>query len=860
MSPIPASGILPLSIYNLLLLSLTVGLLIFNIVIILTEYLLPVKFTVSYPTLSSSINSSMQIKSDFNQGWEFRRHQDSGYEPVALPHDAMLGAGRHPDAPSGYDMGYFLGGTYRYGKRFQAPPANKFETLSLLFHGISHRSRILVNGKEAGGRTNGFIAFEVPIEKFVKAAEENLIEVIADASQMPLARYYTGAGLYRHVELVTRSRISIEHDGIRLNTTSVSGDTANVSVEIHLRNPEGQQASVSVSLAHGGTEAALWETSTSSTKTAGVFQIPNARLWSADSPSLYDCTVTVNQDQTQLRVGFRTMELSAKEGLRINGVETLLRGACIHQEHGIIGAAQFRDAERRRLTIMKNNGFNAVRVSHNPASKVLLEVCDEVGMYVIDELADSWYNLKARGDNSATFLEDWKADLDAMQANNRLHASVIMNSLCNEPSEPSTRYGLNLGKDLIARAKANDPTRPVTMGVNLLIATISWPTEYKDDGTTAPKPWALTLDSGIVNVLMNNLSFFLKWAPWLSRADRATRPIFDALDVAGYNYGIMRYEKDAGLHPDRVMLGTETIPDDLPFIWDKVTRLPSLIGDFMWTGWEYLGECGIGTHEYGLPWYQPGRFHKPYPHLLAGCGAIDFIGNPTPTMHLAHAAWGWKQEPVITVRPIDKMHLSSRGTTWRRSDGISSWSWKGMEGRPAYIEVISPHEEMEVVQNGKSLGRKAGGYERSFTTSFKSTYDAGEITALAYSKGKVVARSTLKAAGKTTLTARAGKQAPLVADGQSLAYLDIELSDAEGVVEMLDDDELTIEVQGPAFLIGFGSAARSTEERFDDNVHTTHQGRALAVIRSGRSAGKVNVTVESKRHGKAVVQLDQVAV
>lgn len=183
-----------------------------------------------------------------------------------------------------------------------------------------------------------------------------------------------------------------------------------------------------------------------------------------------------------------------------------------------------------------------------------------------------------------------------------------------------------------------------------------------------------------------------------------------------------------------------------------------------------------------------------------------------------------------------------------------------MEGRPAYIEVTSPHEEVEVVQNGKSLGRKAGGYERSFTTSFKSTYDAGEITALAYSKGKVVARSNLKAAGKTTLKARTEKQAPLVADGQSLAYLNIELPDAEGVVEMLDDDELTIEVHGPASLIGFGSAAKSTEERFDDNAHTTHQGRALAVIRSGNSAGKVNVTVESKRHGKAVVQLDQVAV
>lgn len=813
----------------------------------------------SLPTNLETCQSDtmMDIRSDFSDGWEFRRYENGGFEAVALPHDAMIGEGRRPDARSGYDMAFFLGGIYRYRKRFQTPSASHHETLSILFHGISHRSRILVNGNEAGGRTNGFVAFEVPIERFVKTGQENLIEVIVDASQMPLARYYTGAGLYRHIELVTRSKISLEYDGIRLNTTSVTDGTANIAVEVHLRNPEGQKANVSLALAYNGKKAALWESTTTSTKATGIFQIYNAHLWSAESPSLYDCAVAVNQDQTQFRAGFRTMELTAK-GFYINGVETLLRGACIHQEHGVIGAAQFRDAEKRRISIMKRNGFNAIRVSHNPASKVLLEVCDEVGMYVMDELADSWYNSKASGDNSATFLEDWRVDLDDMQANNRLHASVIINSLCNEPTEPSTRYGVNLAKEVIARAKANDPTRPVTMGVNLMIATLAWPTNFKDDGVTPPKPSAIAIDSAIVNVLLNNLGLLLKWIPWFSRADTATKPIYDALDIAGYNYGIVRYEKDAALHPDRIIVGTETIADDLPFIWEKVTRIPNLIGDFMWTGWEYIGECGIGTHEYGLPWYHLGRFHKPYPQLLAGCGALDLIGNPTPTMHLAQAVWGWVEEPVITVRPIDKMNLSSRGTSWRRSDGISSWSWKGMYGRPAYIEVISPHDEIEVIQNGRSLGRKSGGYSRNFTTSFTSSYDAGTISAIAYSKGKMVARSSLKAAGEIKLKAHTEIKEPLLADGQSLSYVDIELSDAEGVVEMLDDDTLIVEVEGPASLLGLGSAATATEEVFDDNIHTTHHGRALAVIRSGKVTGKVEVTVRSKRHGSAVVQLDQV--
>lgn len=603
---------------------------------ILLTFFTCISWLISIYPESLSSDSRMKMRSDLNEGWEFRRHQNDDFEPGTRPHDALFGQERKPNAPSHTHMAFFLGGTFVYRKRFHAPAAGEYESFSLFFHGISHRSRILVNGHEAGGRTNGFVAFEVLIERFVKPGGECLVEVIADASQMPLARYYTGGGLYRHVELVARSKVSLEYDGIRLNTTSVNNGTADVSVEVHIRNPEGQEARVSVELSHKGKKIALWESTTPSTKASGILQIPNARLWSAESPSLYDCTLNVNKDEMQFRTGFRTIEFSAK-GLTINGVETLLRGACIHQEHGIIGAAQFRDAERRRLLIMKQHGFNAVRIAHNPASKVLLEVCDEVGLYVMDELADSWYDSKAAGDNSATFLQEWKADLDSMQANNRLHASVIMNSLCNEPTEPSTQYGLNLCKEVIARAKSNDPTRPVTMGVNLMLATISWPSSFSDDWSSPPKPSTISIDSSVINILLNNLCIFLKWVPWFSRADRVTRPIFDALDIAGYSYGIVWYEKDASIHPDRIMVGTETVADDLPFIWDRVTRIPNLIRDFMWSGWEYVGECGIGTHEYGLPWYHPGRFCKPYANLIAGCGALDLLGNPTPTMNVAHA-------------------------------------------------------------------------------------------------------------------------------------------------------------------------------------------------------------------------------
>lgn len=288
----------------------------------------------------------------------------------------------------------------------------------------------------------------------------------------------------------------------------------------------------------------------------------------------------------------------------------------------------FRDAELRRIKIMEQSGFNAIRVAHNPSAKTLLEGCDEVGMYVMDEFADTWYNTKAAGDNNAKSLEYWETDVEALYANNRLHPCVILNALRNEPTEPSSNFERTLARRILTKSKTLDPTRPTTMGVNLMIAA-SWPIEPKDDGVTPPKAMSLSIDSALINILFNNLTLLLQWVPWLSRVEYATRDLYNCMDIAGCNYGMIRYEKDAKLHPERIIVGTETVPDDLPEIWEKVCRIPNLIGDFMWTGWDYLGETGIGAPEYDVPWYQFGRFTKPYPEIPGGCGAIDLIGNAT---------------------------------------------------------------------------------------------------------------------------------------------------------------------------------------------------------------------------------------
>lgn len=796
----------------------------------------------------------------FNDNWEFKRTGDDDWTSVNLPHDAMLWEGRREDAPGGKDNAFHIGGSYIYRKAWRAPASVESKVVALSFDGVYRHSRVLVNGKDAGGCLAGWTKFEVRIDQYLKQGQLNTIEVHVDNSQQPAARWYTGSGIHRSVHLMVRNHNLLRRDGIRLSTLSVDGP-ARLALQILLDNDESEDVEVALGLSRAGQEVMSWRNKTIKSEIRQEFEIPNPALWSAENPNLYDCTVVINDDVYFFSYGVRTLEVKPGRGFLVNGQVVLLRGGCVHADNGILGAISLQAAEMRRLSILKKTGFNAVRMSHHPCSEVFLQACDKLGMYVMDEFADYWYDTKSTHDESGTFLQRWEFEVASMVERARNHPSVIMYSLGNEITEPRTAYGHTVAQRLLDYQRQLDPTRPNTIAVNLMLATLAYSKTPPGDPNAHPATEASSslISSSLINVMLSVLLSFMRYIPSFNRCNVVTEQLFSYMSIAGYNYGSVRYPKDAQLHPDRMMLGTETCPPDHPMIWDQVERIPNLIGDFMWTAWDYIGELGVGEHDFSARWYMPVTVYKPWPYLVAGCGALDINGVPNANAFVAQAGWKVLSKPVIAVRPLDVSDLYYKPTPWRASDAIEGWGWKGRDGQMAYIEVISQEEEIELFLNGRLLGRASNSKENSYTAKFSTPYEPGELLAIAYSAKKERSRSTLRSADSdsTTLNIVNEKIGHLITDGQDLAYLRLELSDHEGNIEMNDDDCLTVEVRGDATLAGLGSACNKNLERFDSNAHKTWRGRALAVIRSGRKPGDVVVSVSSVRHGSASVTIKQ---
>ncbi|WP_174187282.1 glycoside hydrolase family 2 TIM barrel-domain containing protein [Nocardia barduliensis] len=776
---------------------------------------------------------------------------------VALPHDAMLAEPRSADAPSGSGGGYFPGGLYTYHKRWASPDVPAGHRVLLRFEGISRVSTVVVNGTELGGAPNAYRDFEVDVTDVLRPGDENDIEVIADNTEQPNSRWYTGSGIHRPVWWQLRGPITLGKHGVRIRTMSITSP-ALVEVELCFTNPDRRTVQARVELASGGSVVAQEYATTDGITARLVLHVPEPQLWSADNPDLYDCTVVLRADdeivdERRSRIGLRTVALDARRGLLINDTPVLLRGGNIHHDNGVIGSLALPAAEHRRARILKENGFNAIRSAHNPLSQAMLDACDEIGLYVMDETTDVWWNAKTRYDDSRTFLDQWRIDLDEMVLRDRNHPSVIMFSISNENGETAARAGIELARSMAARIDELDGTRPVTAGVNIAINALASRDATPPTGTTpAGKTLMEKVDSTSFNVAMQFLVPAMSVVTATKRADLGTRGIFDILDIAGYNYGANRFRRDAAAHPARIMVGTEDLPGDIARIWPLVEKIPNLIGDFLWAGWDYLGETGVGHWLYHRRW---APLLKPYPFVTSGCGVIDITGRPGAPAALARAVWSPATPPAITVRPLDISEYRAAKATWRPSDAIDSWSWAGRDGQPAHVEVYSAAEEVELLLDGTSIGRAAAGTAHGFVARFSLPYRPGELVAVARSSGGRIAESRLRSAqGPLRLILRA-ERSELAADGNDLAYIAVEIADADGVIESLADDLVTLSIDGPAVLAGFGSAAPATEESFADNTHTTYYGRALAVVRATRVPGSVRITATSARHGTAMCDL-----
>jgi beta-galactosidase len=782
--------------------------------------------------------------------WEFSVGTSASWEPVRLPHDAMIFEQRQPEVPGGADVAYFPGGVYTYRTIWRA---NEEPTAfaALRFEGVQGEATVSVNGVPVGEIRSGYTEFELAIQEQIRWGAENEIVVRVDNSAQPASRWYPGSGLYRPVSLILRPALHFLADGLQLRTRELSSEKAVVEVGYELNDPQAA-VTVLIDLLDGETVVASGELAGG----AGTvtLQIANPRPWTAETPNLYVlaghviCGGAIVERRRE-RTGLRTIAVDARNGLRINDSTVLLRGACIHHDNGVLGAATHRAAEYRRIRLLKEAGFNAIRSAHNPMSRHLLDACDELGMYVLDELADYWVVSKSRHDFAGRFLDTWADDADRMVEKDRNRPSVIMYAAGNEIPETAKPEGVALAQEITDYLHRIDPDRPVTLAINLFLNTlVSWDKSPYQESCGAGEP--SMAGSTEANVMINQIGRMMDVVSRLPRADKASRDAFAAVDVAGYNYGLGRYKKDIRTYPDRVILGSETLPGDVARAWHLVEEHAAVIGDFVWAGWEYLGEAGVAV-------WVPGKragLSKPYPHVLAGPGMFDLIGQPDISLRLAQAAWGRLDAPAIGVRPLNRSGTPMVRSAWRATDAVESWSWQGCDGRRAEVEVYSADDHVALFLNGRRLGRRRTGRRRGYRARFTTAYEPGALTAVGYRGGVEVSRTILTSAEGPLQVRLSSETRSVASDGSDLIFAEVTISGTNGVVEMLADEQVRLTISGPGELIGYGTAAPAPEESFTGSVCTTFRGRALAVIRP-TGAGKIILTALGEAAGSAELEV-----
>lgn len=806
----------------------------------------------------------------FNKGWTVKPkvsifaqlggHGGDAPDPVTLPHDAMIDRPRSPENPG--KSAYYPDGVFEYVKSFEVPEEYRGQRVSVEFQGVYRDAMVYVNGVFAAQRPFGYSTFVVPLDAYLKYGETNTIRV--EARTHDDSRWYTGAGIYRDTSLVVNELVHIAANGLRVTTPDIEPERAVVEIAVALTNEGITTETVTVETelrdAQGtvvarGSSPVTMRGGASATTRHRVY-VAEPQLWSVDEPYLYSVLATVRDiadtvDVEQTTFGIRSLKLDPHRGLRINGEIVKLRGACIHHDNGILGAAAIGRAEERRIELLKAAGFNAIRSSHNPVSQAMLDACDRIGMLVMDETFDVWAEGKSSFDYSLSFPEWWERDIEAFVAKDFNHPSVIFYSTGNEILEAGDPLGSELGRRLAEKVRSLDSTRFVTNGINGFVATLADIAAMMKDQIEEAQA-----GSGGVNDVMSSIEDFMNQVSVSPLVTEKTAESFSVLDVAGMNYSDGRYVMDRDLFPNRVIVGTETYPRHIDVNWRLVEENPHVIGDFTWTGWDYLGEVGIGRLHYAdAVGDSPAQFEAPFPWRTAWAGDIDITGHRRPASYYRETVFGLRHEPYIAVQRPENYGREYTVGQWSWTDSISSWAWPVDSGSSIKVEVYSDADEVELELNGRSIGRLPAGREHSFRAEFDTTYQPGELVAIAYIDGVERARTSIRSAGDARQLSVVPDRTELIADDTDLSFIAIELRDSEGVLVTGDDRVVSVNVDGAGVLQGLGSGRPDSEEQFHSECFTTFDGRLLAIVRP-TATGVIEVTVAAEGIETTTVTLE----
>jgi beta-galactosidase len=764
------------------------------------------------------------IRSDIEKA-ELPEFDDSSWRLLDLPHDWSIedlpGKNSPIDstAAGGLDAGYLVGGTSWYRKTFSLPASLNGKLFQLQFDGIYMNAEIWLNGKKLGIHPYGYTGFRYDITGFLNPGKKNTLAVRV-RNEGHNSRWYSGSGIYRHVRLSIMDPVHLDPWWISVTTPVADMSHATVNVSATVFNELAKNSEfilVTHIINKSGTEVALKEVkkiSAGNDKTGfdQTLEINSPDLWSPESPSLYTAlneVYTINSngeriltDKTETHFGIRSVVINIKEGFLLNGKHILIKGGCMHHDNGPLGAAAFDRAEVRRVELMKASGFNAIRCAHNPPSPAFLDACDSLGMMVIDESFDMWKEPKNPDDYHLYFTEWWQKDVESMIRRDRNHPSVILWSIGNEIMESGKPEGATLARLQGDFMKKLDPSRMITSAVNNI-------NKEKD-------------------------------------------PYFATLDVAGYNYGKDNYVSDHKRIPERIMLCTESFPLEAFDYWMGVKDNPWVIGDFVWTGFDYLGEASIG-------WLGYPHDRSFYPWTHAFCGDIDICGFKRPQSFYRDVLWeNGKNVSIFVKPPVPSFPLNPKKAEWSKwewQDVVANWNWDGYERKSIAVEVYSSCPEVELFLNDKSLGKKKTGRENRWIAAWDVPYEPGVLNAKGYDGSSVTASSELETAGNPVKIKLTADRETIKADGQDLSYVIVELLDSKGVRNPASENLIKFKIEGQGTIQAVGSSNPMGTESFKLPQRKAYQGRCLVILRAGKVKGNIILKASGEGIGSSQIKI-----
>lgn len=786
----------------------------------------------------------------FNSEWRFFRGDTTGAEQpgfddshwriLDIPHDWSI-----EDLPNqaahniigpfdrksvgATSTGYAVGGRAWYRKTFLLQEKDRGKWLSVLFDGIYMNSDLWINGHHLGNHAYGYTPIHYDLTPYLNAAGQPNTLAVQVKNEGRNSRWYTGSGIYRNAWLILTDPLHIPLWGVFVSTPRVSEKVAAVNICASITNawPTGVACLVHIRITNATGKTVVNSRVASHIKANETVTINRAlnilqpHLWSPDNPALYKAELSVYRDgklsgKSVTSFGIRSIYFDAKQGFLLNGKRFLLKGGSVHHDNGPLGAAAIDRAEARKVQLLKSNGFNAVRTSHNPPSESFLNACDSLGLLVIDEAFDMWQRPKNAQDYHLYFNDSWQKDLQSLVLRDRNHPSVLLWSIGNEINERADSSGLSLTRQLRNEVRKWDSTRPVTAGIC--------------DFSDFPKGTRHWDDTALV---------------------------FEILDVGGYNYQLETYLSDHKKYPSRVMIGTESFPKQRFENWQAVEKYPWVVGDFVWTAMDYMGETAIG---HSVMDNEKNGGALEWPWFNANCGDIDLTGGKKPQAYFRDVVWNRSRIEMAVHAPVPK-GLTELVSKWGWPDERQNWTWPGAEGRNMEVNVYSRYQIVRLELNGKLIAEKSHSSDSPpLTTRFELPYSPGVLKASGVENGIVKEFVILQTAGKPQRIRLTAERAVIRADRNDLAYIRVEILDEKGII-VPDPVSLTFSVEGDAELVAVGNANPKDMRSFSTPECTTYHGSCLVVLRPKGKAGKARLTANSAvtPASKITIQLTAIA-